>query len=111
MSVLTTAAGEFFFCSCFLYLWLKASVLIVNLLLLLFHSLDLAACFLEACSSNSSWYMWWRNVTEPEEGRTLKFIFSTGLEDECFEMLEELSYLYLANNKVSPHSQRQLKGN
>lgn len=27
--------------------------------------------------------------------------FSTGLEDEGFEMLEQLAYLYLANNKVS----------
>lgn len=28
------------------------------------------------------------------------FLF-TGLEDEGFEMLEQLAYLYLANNKVS----------
>lgn len=28
------------------------------------------------------------------------FLF-TGLEDQGFEMLEQLAYLYLANNKVS----------
>ncbi|XP_008335716.1 podocan [Cynoglossus semilaevis] len=38
------------------------------------------------------------------------WLTSDGLEDECFEMLEELSYLYLANNKLTlapkvlPHS-------
>lgn len=30
------------------------------------------------------------------------FSLITGIADEGFEMLEQLAYLYLANNKVSP---------
>lgn len=35
------------------------------------------------------------------------FVFA-GLEDEGFEMLEQLAYLYLANNKVS-HTPKQTR--
>lgn len=33
---------------------------------------------------------------------TCAFSLITGIADEGFEMLEQLAYLYLANNKVSP---------
>lgn len=33
---------------------------------------------------------------------TYAFSLITGIADEGFEMLEQLAYLYLANNKVSP---------
>lgn len=33
---------------------------------------------------------------------TCTFSLITGIADEGFEMLEQLAYLYLANNKVSP---------
>lgn len=36
------------------------------------------------------------------------FSLITGIADEGFEMLEQLAYLYLANNKVSPTSDSQM---
>lgn len=44
------------------------------------------------------------NYTSTTAQLVLEHAFSlvTGIADEGFEMLEQLAYLYLANNKVSP---------